>query len=468
MSATTLVQAATIPDVANDGKIIEAYYDPGRKCYWIKNSREDWIEINETSLRRHLRGYGLRRKAEQGELLSQVEEKLNEIQFTKDVAYAGPLAGHSSGLVDCAGNRILVTSSPKLIEPVPGEWPILSLFLERLLVDERHDQRPYIYGWLKIAYEALRAGLWRPGQALGLAGPRKCGKSLLQRLVTLILGGRVAKPYRYMSGGTEFNADLFGAEHLMIEDEHSSTDIRSRRKFGANIKQFTVNQMQSCHDKNRRAIMLPPFWRVTISVNDEPEEMMVLPPMSDSERDSLGDKLFLLRAQKAEMPMPTASDRQREVFWKKLVSELPAFIYFLKNWKVPKKLRCDRFGIRTWQHPELLASLDALAPETHLLSMIDDALFTEREDAIGELKVRSVPQEGWHGTAEELARFLCNHQLFSHEARKLFSWPTACGTYLGRLASKRPDRVKDARSGKTRGWVICPPRNGEEAGGEGA
>jgi hypothetical protein len=165
-----------------------------------------------------------------------------------------------------------------------------------------------------------------------------------------------------MSGGTQFNADLFGAEHLMIEDEHSSTDIRARSTFGSQIKQFTVNQTQSCHDKGRKAINLSPFWRVSISVNEEPEHMMVLPPMSDSDQDLLSDKIFLLRASKAEMPMPTFTHEQQQAFWQKLTSELPAFREFLNNWEIPEQLRDRRFGVKTWHHPELLAALDALAP----------------------------------------------------------------------------------------------------------
>jgi len=173
---TDSAQATLIPDVSDAGKIIEAYYDPARKCYWIPNSREGWVEINETSLRRHLRGYGLRNKAMEGERLSQVEQKLNEIQYEQDVVYAGPLAGYRSGLIECVGNRVLVTSSPKLILPAEGDWTIIDTLLRNLLVDDVYDQRPYLYGWLKVAYEALRCGVWRPGQAMGLAGPRDCGK----------------------------------------------------------------------------------------------------------------------------------------------------------------------------------------------------------------------------------------------------------------------------------------------------
>ena len=31
-----------------------AYYEPSRKNYWIQNSRQGWIEVNETALRRLL------------------------------------------------------------------------------------------------------------------------------------------------------------------------------------------------------------------------------------------------------------------------------------------------------------------------------------------------------------------------------------------------------------------------------
>ncbi len=449
--------AIDVPDMTNGGQIIEVYYDSARKTYWMQNSRGAWIEVNISSLRRHLRGFGLGNRAADGTLLSEVNQKLNEIETTHDVAYAGPLAGHRSGLIECDGSRILVTTSPKLIEPVAGKFRVIAALLKNLLVDYQHDQRPYIFGWLKIAYEALQSGVCRPGQAVVLAGPRDCGKSLLQQLFTLILGGRSAKPYRYMSGGTQFNADLFGAEHLMIEDEHSSTDIRARRMFAAQIKQFTVNQTQSCHDKGRRALTLTPFWRVSISVNDEPEAMMVLPPMNDSVQDSLSDKLFLLRAHKAAMPMPTADQAQRDAFWHELVSELPAFIYFLINWKIPDELRCGRFGIKTWQHPELLAALDALAPETQLLSMIDEVLFTDHESQIGQFTLSSKSAtKPWKGTAEALAKLLCDSG-FSYDARKLLHWPGACGTYLGRLAAKRPDRVEKDRTSKSRDWIIRPP-----------
>jgi hypothetical protein len=57
-----------------------------------------------------------------------------------------------------------------------------------------------------------------------------------------------------MSGATAFNGNLFEAEHLMIEDDVGSFDIRARRHFGAYLKQFTANEGVQHHAKNRQAM----------------------------------------------------------------------------------------------------------------------------------------------------------------------------------------------------------------------
>jgi len=54
-----------------------------------------------------------------------------------------------------------------------------------LLIGDEYDQTPYLFGWLKIVYEALLKNAIRPGQALILAGEHDSGKSLLQNLITL-------------------------------------------------------------------------------------------------------------------------------------------------------------------------------------------------------------------------------------------------------------------------------------------
>jgi hypothetical protein len=52
--------------------------------------------------------------------------------------------------------------------------------------------------------------------------------------------------------------------------------------LGTKIKEICANTTQSAHPKNRNAVTLTPFWRLSISVNDEPEKLMILPPIDES------------------------------------------------------------------------------------------------------------------------------------------------------------------------------------------
>lgn len=445
MSITQTKEAEAALD-ANPSQLIDRvarpvfYYEVMTKSYWMEDARQNWVPINESSLRRHLQARGYSSKKKDGDTVSDVDGVINKIQLNFNVVYAGPLAGYQKGVHEVgAGRKILVTEAPKLIQPCAGEYPVLKGILERMLGPE---QLPYLKGWLKVAYESLRDGKRRPGQMLVLAGKKDCGKSLLQNLITEILGGRMAKPYRYMTGGTDFNRDLFGAEHLMIEDDIASTDIRARRNFGARIKEFTVNERNSCHGKNREAITLAPFWRTTVSVNDETENLQILPPMEES----LKDKIILLQVASHPMPMPTFTDEERHEFWSKLVSELPAFLADLVAFQIPDALRCRRFGVKYFHHPDLLASLEETTPETRLLALIDMAF----EDQLLE-------PAGFTGSAEQLQRVLVEN-MYNTEARNLLHWPGALGTYLGRLQLKHPERVSRAqRTSAARPWVIKPP-----------
>ncbi len=399
-------------------KPLDVVYDPARKCYWIPNDRSEMIEITESALTRHLASAGFINDRKNGN--TQLDDELNRIQCKRDVQYAGPLAGHGVGLQEMCGQRILVTRPPRLLQPASGECPTLEQFIVDLFDDPDHpefDQIQYVLSWLKVSYESLLNDELRPGQLLAIAGPRDCGKSLFQALITEILGGRSAKPYRYMSGATEFNGDLFAAEHLMIEDEVAFTDIRARRHFGARIKDFTVNAVQSCHAKNRPALSLKPFWRNTITLNDEPENLLILPPIDDS----IEDKIILLRAKKARLPADIGTAAGRKIFWAKLMSELPAFLELLVHYQIPAALHSGRFGVKHFHHPALMSALSELSPEERLFALIDTAL--EEKEHVGK----------WSGTATDLERMLAETKV-AFEARRLLDWNNAAGTYLGRLS----------------------------------
>ena len=444
---TTPKVLPTAPRALNPAQLPDCYYEPSqRQCWFIPNGLGGHVSVNDAGVRRYLRSLGLSADVPDEQFLSPVDAAILALQQQHELAYAGPLAGSNAGIHRIQGSNILVTTSPILITPAPGEWPVLGALLDNLLLDGEHNQQSYLFGWLKVSAEALRKGRRRPSQALVLAGPAGCGKSLAQNLTTIILGGRSAKPYSYMTGGTSFNRDLFTAEHLMVEDEVPSAEYRSRRNFGTHIKGVTVNATQRMHQKFRDALTLEPFWRLTVSVNDEPENLMVLPPIDDS----IGDKIILLKCVKRPMPMPANTDEQRQRFWDTLVAELPAFLHWLDEWVIPEELRDERYGITSYHHPELLRAIDDLAPETRLLGLIDDELFKLGPGSAGP----------WTGTARQLEKKLTSADFAdSREARRLFSFNTACGTYLARLEQKYPKRVGSRTKKGYRMWTVNPPED---------
>lgn len=423
-------------------------FDAGRNQYWVHTQQGMWIALNESQFKRILRKRGICPRIPHGDYISPLEDMLIETQETRAIHYAGSLAGCRSGFVQAEEKRILVTDSPRILQPKAGPWPTLQKVFEGLFRDSNEQQLPYFYGWLKTAFEALRDAVHCPGQALVLAGTRGCGKSLVQNLITQILGGRSARPYQYMAGATTFNSDLFEAEHLMIEDEQASTDLRARRNFGAHVKNVTVNRWQRCHAKGRPAVSLAPFWRLSITVNDEPENLMVLPPLDDS----MEDKFIILRASKFPLPMPTSNLAAREAFWGRLIAELPCFLHFLTQWEIPAALQCERFGVTHFHHPAVVEAIDTMAPEFRLLRFIEEELFENSS------------RESWEGTAENLERTLCEESSrCRHEARKLLTYNTACGVYLGRLQKRHPQRFSVSRTRLGNTWVIRCANRGDPA-----
>ena len=142
------LRRATLPEI---------YYDHQQKHYWMLDAHECWMQITEAGVARKLRTQGVSERTDEDGTASPMDRLLVKIQANNVVHYAAPLAGYDKGVHKILGRRILVTESPRLIEPVPGEWPLLSQILENMLNDQ-HDQRPYFLGWLKVAIESLQIG----------------------------------------------------------------------------------------------------------------------------------------------------------------------------------------------------------------------------------------------------------------------------------------------------------------------
>ncbi|QHI68420.1 primase-helicase family protein [Tichowtungia aerotolerans] len=406
------------------------YFDHQRNRYLYGASDGSYIALPLSDVKRRLKKLGISNARDPLTELSLIDDCLLFVQDNQSIQFAGPLAGYPCGMVEQCGNRILVTSEAKPFDIVEGEYAVLLEFLDGLLGHNADQLETFLLWWKGIIWEREK-----PRQALVIGGEPGSGKSLLQKIVSYTLGGRSAKPYRYLTGRTEFNSELFGAEHLIIDDESASTDHRSRESLGNEIKQIAVGSEHRLHAKGRDAIMLSPFWVLSFSLNDEEENLQVLPRMEKS----LEDKIILLQARKSPLPMPTNTAEERSQFWKRLCSDASGLLYVLKDMDVPADKRSERYVVKAFHHPELLRALRNTSKETELLELIETHI--------------RLPFRGSAASLDGMLRTAAPQQ-----TSQLFSFPSACAALLGRLQKIHPERVESVRSKSNREWCIAPEK----------
>jgi hypothetical protein len=426
------------PDISQEDSVwSSALYESAKIQYWITSGEDEWIRASETSVKNYL---SINRRvstyASQEGGANPMKEAMNFITRNSNVEYATPLAGYSKGIYSFEGRRILVINSPSIVQPKNGDWETIKALLSQMLGAE---QLEYFFGWLQIGYISLSTGHFVPGQIPVFAGPADRGKTLIQtKIITPILGGRDARPYQYMTGQTSFNSDLFKGEHLIIADESPATEYKERQAFGASIKQLVAEPKQRLHAKGKDAIMLEPFWRVSISINDEAENLMILPPINDSMRD----KLMLFKVSRPDC-LPKDAEGQRRAFGAAIQRELPAFIHYLVNdYEIRPDLKKGRFGIREYYNAELILGVEELSTEAALMSLVEQELFPKESI-----------RDNWEGTAGELSAILKGRDSsVKSDAEKTFRNPITLGRILRTIEKSKGNlqgTVTSRRSGSS-------------------
>jgi hypothetical protein len=427
----------------NKVKLPEIYFDWNREKFWCGGLVPGrFIPQTDPKMKNRLQMAGISTELKNDQGLSAGDEFLRRIEVSNGVDYAGPLAGYKAGLMVMNNRRVLITES---VCPVMAgknqRMPTIEKYLEELLGDTP-DQVDVFLSWLKVAYESLLAGDFMPGQLFAFGGPDGCGKTFAQWLITQLFGGRSADPWRYMTDATTFNEDLAFAEHLPMGDKKGSFNHAVRKAMAAQIKEFCVESEMSIHGKNKIAVRLATFRRLTLSFNDEPEHVVIIPPIDLDMRR----KITIVKCSQATL------DKDRPTNARRFTSELPALAKFLHAYRIPKKLQDDRFGVVGWQHPYFLQILNDSAPEMQLLELIEEVLFAEADDEA----------PFWRGSAETLKVQLLKspHQ---DSVRRLLDWsPAACGMALYKLSRKFPDRFDRKVNNGSPVWIIKKGHNAEK------
>ena len=76
------------------------------------------------------------------------------------------------------------------------------------------------------------------------------------------------------------------------------------------------------------------------------------------------------------------------------------------------------------------------------------------------LRFADMPKDYEALCAELLREQLCDDAQFGRhaaQARKIFTFPGACGTYLSKLEERFPERFKSRHTNKGNVWLFNPP-----------
>lgn len=424
-----------------------------RMGIWWQNAKEGayhmrgpdgrWLELNASNLKTALAAGGVEGRRAKDAPLSDIERLMLHVRERRAVDIALPgLAGYFAGCHEITGRRVLVRSSPRIIQPKHSKdgWPTWWEFLRGVLGGG--PQAWHLLAWVKLGYEALVSGSRDRGQVCILCGPPGGGKSRLQHwLFTPLFGGRSADPVAWLFGEDRFCDDLAGAEHLASEDPPAVLKGETRAHLRERIKALAVNDSFRVAAKFSRAENLDPWWRVSVSLNDSPDALRMLPALSHD----IADKVLLFRTHAVPLPMPTGTAAERHAFRECLAAELPAMLHDILDddfRALHHELFGGRFGLREYADAELAARLREDAPEMELWELI----------------AQTIPAgESWEGSASDLETLLQSPSSPVEEAAKRFFRKAGAARLLGRLAAEMPGTVNRGRSADARWWTIKRP-----------
>jgi hypothetical protein len=344
------------PKIAFDYKN-RLYYAAGGNSYVLSyrddEGTEHWIDINKGSIGAHLRANGCSQRIPKSSTMSVSDAVLQYVETANRITGSGSVAGYQPGVFDFPEGRYAVTSGFSLPEPGDPD-PYIGTLIRRMLMDEP-DAYDVLMGWLQRFYISLRDGVDAPGQILALLGPPGTGKTwLINRVIARLFGGRIAKPFTWLSGETRFNDDVVGAEVQVVDDEQCPGDRRTRKMIASKIKRMIGEATIRVEGKGQKPVTVCPRWRLVFGANDEVGAMNVFP---EGTSDMEGKICFL------EIPANPVYDfpgnvLPRAKFDGIIDAAFGGFVREVLEFELPAHLADERWGVVALRTSAAVAAMD--------------------------------------------------------------------------------------------------------------
>jgi len=360
-------------------RVIEPFYHDGESYYIIRPTDDRIHKIARKDVELHLKTRcSVSPKVEKGESCSDLDKAEKLIQELKYIDGAAALVYRPPGLYTFQNKRILNTCRVEVMQPAAesseyGEkFPWIAEFLDLMLPEP--EQKWTFLAWLQRAYLGGLNKNPSQGQAMFIAGDANAGKTFLAThvLSTLLARGLHANPTLYLTGGSDFNEELYDSPLWCIDDATASSSEHERRKYTERLKQAVANREFMSYGKHKKPVSVEWMGRILVTCNDDSESVRILPELDMNN----ADKVIMLRANgKSGEFLNTVPKKQSctDDQWRqqRVAEDLPHMAAFLRDWDPPEvALGSSRFGVKSYHHPYLVEKVREASPDQQATELI--------------------------------------------------------------------------------------------------
>lgn len=344
-----------------DAFLLDTFYfnDAESKYYKFLDHTHSWLALNETHLKHELMELGVSHRLDpDGAVLSETDQWSKRIRNMNNVKGLGPFMFESERKVCLEGSSYL--NSFSLCRPIQaagtfspwgpkGKFPNLSRLLESRFSTGTMDLT-VLLSYLKVIYQGVLQRKKQVKQGLIMVGKAQTGKTWINTGLIPGLVGSMGEGSKYLTGGTQFTADIFNHPHIAVDDAEMSADAATHRKYSERLKSLVSKANIMVEEKFKTAGKGLWYGSTGITANSDFGSMMsALPDLTLS----ISDKLIII--QFAELAVRESEPELKAI----MRLELPHFARWLLEFEIPVELLdVGRYELVPWKSTTVLEEFE--------------------------------------------------------------------------------------------------------------